>query len=327
MYNRATLVSETLDSVLDQTYTDWECIVVDDGSTDNSVEVVQKYVDKDSRFKLLIRPEERIKGAPTCRNIGYENSLGDLIYFFDSDDILSPEFMETVIDELSNYPEAEYATFPLDGFLKSPSKPFFHSRKFSPNKGNLFEQIMTNHIAPNTQSFIWKSSLLRKVAMLWREGLPCCQDGDFIQRTICETSNGIWLEIPYLIHIRRSNIDSIRAINKKNIIEFTQTILFCLTVSFRICSEKGLMTSTIHKGQMWSLLRSQLIAATLYRESKIQYLYYEFIKKIAQPRLYDKFICIISRVIITIAPLFWAIGNICCYLPIIGNKFCYARRR
>ncbi|RLD85933.1 MAG: glycosyltransferase family 2 protein, partial [Bacteroidetes bacterium] len=56
-YNRADLIGETLDSVLAQTYPNWECIVVDDGSADKTKDVVQHYVDKDPRFILVDRPD------------------------------------------------------------------------------------------------------------------------------------------------------------------------------------------------------------------------------------------------------------------------------
>jgi glycosyltransferase involved in cell wall biosynthesis len=92
MCNRADLVSKTLDSVLAQTYQDWECIVVDDGSTDNSLQIVQEYCSCDQRIRFMSRPEEREKGAPTCRNISVENTTGEYAYFPDSDDLLSHEF-------------------------------------------------------------------------------------------------------------------------------------------------------------------------------------------------------------------------------------------
>ncbi|MNE24668.1 UDP-Glc:alpha-D-GlcNAc-diphosphoundecaprenol beta-1,3-glucosyltransferase WfgD [compost metagenome] len=85
-YNRADLIGETLDSVLAQTYTNWECIIVDDGSTDNSEFVISKYVELDSRFKFYNRPVERPKGANACRNHGFEMSEGEYVMFLDSDD-------------------------------------------------------------------------------------------------------------------------------------------------------------------------------------------------------------------------------------------------
>lgn len=75
-YNRAHLIGETLDSVLAQIYTNWECIVVDDGSTDSTAELLAFYVEKDSRFQYHHRPKDRLKGANACRNYGFELSRG-----------------------------------------------------------------------------------------------------------------------------------------------------------------------------------------------------------------------------------------------------------
>lgn len=87
-YNRAYLISETLDSVLFQIYENWECIIVDDGSTDNTDEVVESYLCKDPRFQFHYRPNDRIKGANACRNYGFELSKGGYLLFLDSDDTL-----------------------------------------------------------------------------------------------------------------------------------------------------------------------------------------------------------------------------------------------
>ena len=92
-YNRAHLIGETLDSILAQTYSNWECIIVDDGSTDNSKEVIQKYVNKDARFQLHDRPTDRPKGANICRNYGFELSKGEFVNWFDSDDVMLSNFI------------------------------------------------------------------------------------------------------------------------------------------------------------------------------------------------------------------------------------------
>jgi glycosyltransferase involved in cell wall biosynthesis len=100
-YNRAHLIGETLDSIIDQTYTNWECIIVDDGSTDNTETVIQHYIQKDSRFQFLKRPKNQIKGANVCRNIGFNNSKGDFIQWFDSDDIMYSKSLEIKVDSLT----------------------------------------------------------------------------------------------------------------------------------------------------------------------------------------------------------------------------------
>ncbi len=85
-YNSEKYISETLDSVINQAYKNWECIVVDDHSTDNSIDIVQEYCKKHDNIKSLTNPK---KGAPAARNFGLENVRGEYIQFLDSDDLLS----------------------------------------------------------------------------------------------------------------------------------------------------------------------------------------------------------------------------------------------
>ena len=87
-YNRAHLIEETLDSVLAQTYTNWECIVVDDGSTDATDELMAKYCAKDSRIRYYHRPDEYLPGGNGARNYGFKMSKGEYIQWFDSDDLM-----------------------------------------------------------------------------------------------------------------------------------------------------------------------------------------------------------------------------------------------
>jgi glycosyltransferase involved in cell wall biosynthesis len=93
-YNRAHLIGETLDSVLAQTYQNWECIVVDDGSTDNTDEVMANYMAKDDRIQYHHRPDDRLSGGNAARNFGVEVSRGAYINFLDSDDFFHPRTIE-----------------------------------------------------------------------------------------------------------------------------------------------------------------------------------------------------------------------------------------
>ena len=68
IYNRAHLIIETLNSIKKQTYQNWECLIIDDGSTDNTSEVVINYAAQDTRFKFYTRPETSVKGPSSCRN-------------------------------------------------------------------------------------------------------------------------------------------------------------------------------------------------------------------------------------------------------------------
>ena len=91
-YNREKLISKVLDNLRAQTYQNWQCVVVDDHSTDNTVEVVQKYVAEDTRFVYITN--NRTKGAQGARNTGILAAGGDWICLFDSDDLMYPKYLE-----------------------------------------------------------------------------------------------------------------------------------------------------------------------------------------------------------------------------------------
>ncbi|PKD21138.1 hypothetical protein APR41_12035 [Salegentibacter salinarum] len=94
-YNRAHLLGETLDSVSAQSYHNWECLIIDDSSTDYTKKLLEFYCEKDSRFQYHQRPTVRPKGANACRNYGFEISEGEFINWFDDDDVMLPGYMES----------------------------------------------------------------------------------------------------------------------------------------------------------------------------------------------------------------------------------------
>lgn len=118
-YNRAHLIGETLDSVLIQTYSNWQCIIIDDGSTDNSVEVIQKYLDLDSRFLFFSRPDYKKKGPSACRNFGLLHACGGYILFLDSDDMLAQSCLENRITFALKNREYDFWIFKMSAFENS----------------------------------------------------------------------------------------------------------------------------------------------------------------------------------------------------------------
>src|SRR5690606_927984 len=98
-FNRAHLIGETLDSVLSQTYTNWECIVVDDGSTDSTDALLASYCEKDARIQYHHRPKEHLSGGNGARNYGFKLSKGEYIQWFDSDDLMLNSKIEIKLRE------------------------------------------------------------------------------------------------------------------------------------------------------------------------------------------------------------------------------------
>lgn len=93
-YNGAKYISETIESVLAQTYQNWEMIIIDDGSQDDSVNVVQPYIQNEARIRLI---QQENAGSAVARNNGIRQANGQYIALLDSDDLWDSEFLEKQI--------------------------------------------------------------------------------------------------------------------------------------------------------------------------------------------------------------------------------------
>ena len=98
-YNRSGIICKTLDSILAQTFQDWECLVVDDHSTDNTWEVIDAYTARDARFKYILN--ERKNGAQGARNTGLYKCQTEWVFFFDSDNQLHPDCLHELFSGIS----------------------------------------------------------------------------------------------------------------------------------------------------------------------------------------------------------------------------------
>lgn len=93
--NYAKFIPDAIASIKAQTLPDWECIIIDDASTDNSVEVIKSLIADDDRFRLIVNSEPR--GISTTRNIGLNVATGEYISFLDSDDCYAEYFLEMLV--------------------------------------------------------------------------------------------------------------------------------------------------------------------------------------------------------------------------------------
>ncbi len=103
-YNYGQYLDPTLNSVLEQTTSDWECLVVDDGSTDHTAAIVAEWSRRDPRFRYL---HQNNQGQATARNLGLQHARGEYIQFFDSDDLLQPDKLRIQSAWLDAHPETD----------------------------------------------------------------------------------------------------------------------------------------------------------------------------------------------------------------------------
>src|SRR5712691_10864800 len=103
-YNYAHFVDQAIQSVIDQTYPDWECIVVDDGSTDGTRDVVARFVDNDARISYVFQDN---KGLAAARNTGLKLARGRFIQFLDSDDLIEKEKLRRQLEFVEAHEELD----------------------------------------------------------------------------------------------------------------------------------------------------------------------------------------------------------------------------
>ncbi|SFO47954.1 Glycosyl transferase family 2 [Algoriphagus ornithinivorans] len=195
-FNKANYLRFTLDSVIGQTYSNWECIIVDDFSTDDSWKILEEYSGRDQRFKIYRRPKNRKQGGNAARNFAFEKSVGEYIQWLDSDDLIHPEKLEIQLNDLKGKSSKIISLSNWRGFSGNivPSNNINKDLRWSDysNRGDEFllnlwerEQFVPPH------AYLMHRGVL-EVSGLWDEDLIQNQDGEFMTRVLLKSDEIIF---------------------------------------------------------------------------------------------------------------------------------------
>lgn len=143
-YNRAALVGRSIESVLNQTYTDFELIIVDDASTDNSSEVFTQY-EQDPRIRVLRL--DRNQGAGIARNVGGDAAVGKYLAYNDSDDVWHPDKLEKQIKAMESVADKAYAVcYAKRTLIAGSHVRILPDRPLSQLQGNLYGTLLAQSV-------------------------------------------------------------------------------------------------------------------------------------------------------------------------------------
>ncbi len=174
-YNRGWILRETIDSVLAQDYADYELIVVDDGSTDNTREILDSY------GQDILVLQQSNKGVSAARNRGIAESRAQLVAFLDSDDLWLPQKLVRQVEFFESNPDALIGQteeiWVRNGVRVNPKK---RHHKFS---GMMFEPSLALCLV--SPSAVMISKILFDIVGLFDESLPACEDYDLWLRVSC----------------------------------------------------------------------------------------------------------------------------------------------
>ena len=201
-YNRKHLIGATLDSVIAQNYNNWECIVVDDGSTDGTDSVITEYIKQDNRFEYLIN--ERSKGAQGARNTGLLKAKGNYVQFFDSDDIMYSNHLKIKIEAFNQNPSLDIIT--SFSHVKNSNNEIIDIFTWV-TSGAIFEKLILRDTYVDTNSALIKRKIFDDY--LLDENVPSFQELD-LHLTLSKNANYgmVW---EFLTAYYRRDIDTISA--------------------------------------------------------------------------------------------------------------------
>lgn len=224
LYNNEKYVVEAIQSVIDQTYEDWELIIVNDASTDNSKEIVQRFLHKqlDSRIKLINL--ENNKGVSFARNLGIKKAKGEYISFLDSDDLWDKGFLSELYKKIKETDKqiiySKFAYFYNEDNIRVNKAIMQEGKidKFIVKKKCRYETEYPFHIC----GILVKKSLIDKYKIDFPEDQNLFEDGLFLSKLICITD--IIGVDKVLIYYRQHNSSITHSKYRKE--EYLQELLF-----------------------------------------------------------------------------------------------------
>lgn len=163
-FNRAHLIEETLNSIKSQTYKNWDCIIVDDHSTDDTPKVVSSLIAEDSRFSYFLKTEAYKKGLSGTRNYGLDLARtrnAKYIQFFDDDDIMHPEKLELQITPFIENPALNFTVCKFEKLIEDDNGDLRRLKpEFNLHHQHLGDAILTGRFRMNNLGPIWKMTII-----------------------------------------------------------------------------------------------------------------------------------------------------------------------
>ena len=205
-FQRSELIIETLNSVQNQSYKNFECLIIDDGSSSNHIEIIQNQIYNDNRFKLIKRPNEYKKGASSCRNYGFMKSQGEYINWLDDDDLFALNKLENQVHFINNNNKVDLITCTWARFK--------HSNSFKLRDTSCFEELHSGleymKVYGKHKTFLPSHNFMvkRKIVLksgLWNEALSVNQDGEFFCRILLNSINVFHTADTYVLYRTPTN--------------------------------------------------------------------------------------------------------------------------
>lgn len=250
-FNRVSYLADALLSLMAQTYSNWEAIVVDDGSTDDSLAVMTDFARKEKRIQWFTN---KGKGAAAARNWGGENANGKYVIFLDSDDLLRPFCLQQRVKVMDSHQDLDFAVFPMLLFFSKPGDSSLLWNVATEEKD--LPRFLKLDAVWQTSGPIWKKETLLKLP-LFDERLNCWQDVGFhINVLLSTTKYKKFYYLPPDAYYRKGAVESISQQRMNTSAHLFSRKLLAQQLQQRIKEEKGYSSKTMFLSYYFSCLNS-----------------------------------------------------------------------
>lgn len=242
-YNRAHFIVEALQTIKNQSFTDWECLIIDDGGTDNTIDTITVILDYDDRFQFLKRPDKYKKGLPGCRNYGLDLAKGDCVIFFDDDDIVHPDNLKICFEVIAKN-DVDFCKYEKASFEVAIPEMHTCETAITSSLGNdNMELVITQKISMTSCTVLWKKRCFDTIR--FDETILYAEEWECYSRIITENFKGF--TINNVLYYNRKHPNSMTgefyqkdAVRRES---YTKAILSVL----QNLKEKSLLTYTLKR--------------------------------------------------------------------------------
>ena len=187
-WNEEKLLPKMLDSLIAQSYQDWQAFCVDDCSTDSTAQIIRSYAQRDSRIHYILRTTEP-RGGQACRNIGLQHARSaKYVCLFDADDTIAPYCFEQRVTYMEQHPEIDCGVFPMLAYredLREPDSPVYGIKSFDDDLEAMLYMFLPMAISTNT----YRTSAMEKYGLDCDAEVIAMQDSDLSFRVILSGMN------------------------------------------------------------------------------------------------------------------------------------------
>lgn len=201
VYNVEKYIRRCLDSIIAQTFTDWECLLIDDGSPDNSGKICDEYAKKDSRFRVFHKENG---GVSSARNLGVQEASGEWIAFIDSDDIVLCNWLEVVCNAaLRTQTDLVHWGYEKIDEEKSLETINIYSKEYD----NMYDFILSKNYKHTVWSYLFRKKIITDNSICFPVGLKCSEDQSFLLKYML-VSKSVYC-IPDILYQYYQNSESV----------------------------------------------------------------------------------------------------------------------